>query len=247
TEVAVLQSEAKKMRLEASILTIRKNIVTTANSICTLIGCTPMEIERLPLAEQKMPELLESIPLEAVAIRPDVLKSEMALAQAFYATNAARSDFYPSVKLSGSAGWMTDGTSIADPMSFIWKAAGSLLQPVFRNGANKAALEVAKARQEEALQSFRQCLLEAGKEVNDALVVCQEAGGRLEIDRQRVETLNDAVAKIQLLMNHSTTNYLEVLTAQQSLLDAELDVVNDIVSLDASIVSLYHSLGGGIM
>jgi len=247
TEIAILQSRAKMMKLEASILTIQKNIIQAQNSLCTLVGTTLTEIERTELSEQSMPSFVEDISLETVAARPDVRSCEMALAQTFYTTNAARADFYPSIKLSGSAGWTVDGSVISNPMSFIWKAAGSLVQPVFRKGANKAALEVAKARQEEALQAFRQSLLDAGCEVNDALAGCQEADGRLEIDRQRVKTLNAAVEKIELLMKHSTTNYLEVLTAQQALLDAELDVVNDVVSLDASIVTLYHSLGGGIL
>jgi len=246
TEIAILQSKAKMMKLEASILTIQKNIIESQNSICTLVGCTIEDIERTDLCEQSIPAFVMDIPLETVAARPDVRSSEMALAQAFYATNAARADFYPSIKLSGSAGWTVDGSVVTDPMAFIWKAAGSLIQPVFKKGANKAALEVAKARQEEALLRFRQTLLDAGQEVNDALAGYQEAEGRLEIDSQRVKTLTAAVDKIELLMKHSTTNYLEVLTAQQSLLDSELDVVNDIVSLDASIVTLYHSLGGGV-
>lgn len=245
TNVAVLQTKAKRGKLESSVMSIKQNITETRNALCTLAGCTLKDIERSEMTEHSIPVFVSSVPLGIVAARPDVRASEMQLAQAFYVTNAARSAFYPSIKLSGSAGWMYDGKAITDPVSFIWNAAGSLLQPVFNRRANKSALEIARAKQEAALVSFRQTLLNAGKEVNNAITGYQTATDKLKLDRDRARILKNAADKIELVMKHSETNYLEVLTAQQSLLESELDIVNDMVSMNASLVALYRSLGGG--
>ena len=167
--------------------------------------------------------------------------------QSFYATNAARAAFYPNITLSGNAGWTNSGGELLlNPGKWLLSALGSLTQPLFSKGTNIANLKIAKARQEEVLLSFQQAILDAGKEVNDALAQWQTANSRIETNTEQVETLTLAVHKTELLMKHSSVNYLEVLTAQQSLLDAEQALVERQFDRIQGIINLYHALGGGV-
>ncbi|MGN0091934.1 MAG: efflux transporter outer membrane subunit, partial [Alistipes sp.] len=223
-DVAVRQARASRTALEASMLTIRKSIDATENSLCALLKETPHTIVRGRLDEQSFPDSLSTgIPLQLLANRPDVRQAEAALAQAFYAANAARASFYPKLTLSGTLGWTNNGGgAIVNPGKWLFNALAQLTAPLFNRGANIANLKIAKARQQEALFSFEQSLLDAGKEVNDALSEWQTADGRIRLDRQQIADLEAAAEKTRILMQYTSANYLEVLTAQQSLLGARL-------------------------
>lgn len=247
-DAAVLQARANRMALESSVLSIRKSIAETENALSALLALPSQAIERGALEDAVFPETVSiGVPLQLLANRPDVRQAERNLAQAFYATNAARAAFYPSLTLSGTLGWTNNGGGVVtNPAGWLANAVGSLVQPLFNRGANRANLKIAKARQEEATLLFRQSLLDAGKEVNDALTAWQTARQRLEIDRNQIATLREAVRKTELLMRHSPTTYLEVLTAQQSLLAAELTEAQDRFDEIEGVINLYHALGGGL-
>ena len=248
TEAAVAQARASKLSVEASVLTLQKQIRAQENSLSILLGRVPGSIERTTLDGQRFPDTLAvGVPLQLLGRRPDVRQAEAALAQAFYNTNAARSAFYPSITLSGSAGWTNNnGAAIVNPGNWLLSAIGSLTQPLFNRGQNITNLRIAKARQEEALLSFRQSLLKAGSEVNDALMQWQTANSRLKIIAEQVASLHTAVDITQQLMEFSNSaSYLEVLTARQALLQAELTETNDRFDQIQGIINLYHSLGGG--
>ena len=247
TDAAVLQAKANCMALESEILSIEKSIKESENALCTLLATTPSSIQRGTLTDQQFPsELSVGVPLQLLANRPDVSVAEHQLAQAFYATNAARASFYPAISLSGTFGW-TDGVGGVElnPAGWLLNAIGSLVQPLFNRGTHIANLKVAKAEQEVALLNFQQSLLNVGAEVNDALTALQTARRKLDIDNAQVATLQEAVRKTELLMRHSSVNYLEVLTAQQALLTAEQAVAQDHFDEIQSIITLYHALGGG--
>lgn len=247
TDAAVLQARANCMALESGIVSIEKSIKETENMLCTILFIPPRGVTRGTLKEQSFPkELSVGIPVQLLANRPDVQVAEHRLAQAFYATNQARSAFYPSITLSGTLGWTNSGGGVElNPAGWLLNAIGSLVQPLFNRGANIANLNIAKAEQEAATLSFQQSLLNAGAEVNNALTALQSAHRKLEIDGNQVSTLCKAVRKTELLMRHSSSNYLDVLTAQQSLLSAEQAVAQDLFDEIQSIISLYHALGGG--
>ena len=248
TEAAVAQARASKLSVEASVLTLQKQIRAQENSLSILLGRVPGSIERTTLDGQRFPDTLAvGVPLQLLGRRPDVRQAEAALAQAFYNTNAARSAFYPSITLSGSAGWTNNnGAAIVNPGNWLLSAIGSLTQSLFNRGQNITNLRIAKARQEEALLSFRQSLLKAGCEVNDALMQWQTANSRLKIIAEQVASLRTAVDNTQQLMEFSNSaSYLEVLTARQALLQAELTETNDRFDQIQGIINLYHSLGGG--
>lgn len=246
-DAAVLQARANLMALESSVLALRQSIHETENALSVLLALPAGSIERGTLDGQRFPEEVSvGVPLQLLANRPDVRQAEYNLAQAFYAVNAARAAFYPNLTLSGSLGWTNNGGAVLDPGKWLSSAIGSLAQPLFSRGTNRANLKIAKARQEEAALLFRQSLLDAGKEVNDALTAWQTARRQVGIAGSQIATLREAVRKTELLMRHSPTTYLEVLTAQQSLLAAELAEAQARFDEIQGVVSLYRALGGGM-
>ena len=245
-DAAVLQAKANRLALEASVVSIRKSIRETENVLSALLADTSHDIMRGALQKQQFPDTLSAgLPIQLLANRPDVRQAEWNLAQAYYATNAARSAFYPSLTLSGSTGWTNNvGGVVGNPGSWLFSAVGSLMQPLFNKGTNIANLRQAKARQEEALLLFQQSLLDAGKEVNNALTRWQSARIRMDYVNQQIMTLQEAVRKTELLMQHTSTNYLEVLTARQRLLEAELTQAQDKFEEIQGVIDLYHAVGG---
>ena len=244
-EAAVLQAKSNQLNVEGSMLSLQQQIIEVENSLSSLIGIVPMTIRRGNLNEQNFPlELSQGLPAHLLSRRPDVRQAEMALAQAFYAANMARSSFYPAISLSGALGWTAAGAGV-DPTSFFTDLGASLLQPIFNKRALKANLKKAQAQQKAALHEFRQSILDAGVEVNNALIQWQTAQESLVIDQKKVVHLQAAVWNTQLLMKHGLTNYLEVLTAQQTLLQAELAVASDKFEQIQGVINLYHALGGG--
>lgn len=244
-EAAVLQAKSNQLNVQASMIDLEQSIIETENAFCALLGITPMTIRRGNLNEQNFPiELSAGVPSQLLSGRPDVRQAEMALAQAYYATNIARSSFYPQLNLNGALGWTASGASV-DPGTFFANLAASVLQPVFAKRSLKANLKKAKAQQEEAMLQFRQSVLDAGVEVNNALIQWQSAQERMEIDRSQVVHLQAAVWNTQLLMKHGGATYIEVLTAQQTLLQAELSEASDKFAQIQGMINLYHALGGG--
>lgn len=246
-EASVSQSEANCRQVEASLLDLRQQVKEVENSLSILLGDVPGTIERGRLAGQEFPqELAVGVPLQLLSRRPDVKSAELSLASAFYSTNAARSAFYPSITLSGTAGWTNSaGSMIVNPGKLLFSAIGSLTQPLFNKGLNVAQLKIAKAQQEEARLAFQQALLNAGSEVNNALTQVQVARGKTELRARQITSLETTVCSTRLLMQYGTSTYLEVLTAQQGLLSAQLTQVADRFDEIQGIINLYQALGGG--
>jgi NodT family efflux transporter outer membrane factor (OMF) lipoprotein len=237
-EAAVLQAKANMLDVQNSIYVLYKKIFETENAFSSLIGIVPIIIDRGTLEGQEFIEHLSGgLPAEILGNRPDVRQAELQLKQAFYATNQARASFYPTVKL--------DGFLRFDPSGFITDLGASLLQPLYARGLNNAQLRRAEAQQKIALYEFRQKLLDAGIEVNNALIALKTAQSMVKIDKKQIVHLQAAVWNTQLLMKHGNTNYLEVLTAQQKLLQAELSEISDRYEEIRSVINLYHALGGG--
>ena len=249
TESAVAQSKGAYHQTEASLADLKRQVRETENSISVLLAKAPQNIERGTLEEQVMPtELAVGVPLQLLENRPDVKIAEMTLASAYYTTNSARAAFYPSISISGTYGWTNQaGNTIINPGKMIASAIGSLTQPLFYRGANIARLKIAKAQQAEAMLSFEQAILNAGADVSDALSLYQSAEDKRIQRVKQINSLEKSVEYTQelLTLGTSNTNYLEVLTAQQSLLNAQLSGISDEFQRLQAVVNLYHALGGG--
>lgn len=247
-QASIAQAKASRLEVENTVLSLSQQIKTQENSLCTLLGWTPRRIDRSELKSQIFPDdIAVGVPLQLLDNRPDIRQAEYALQSAFYSTNVARSAFYPSLTLSGTIGWTNNsGATIANPGNWLLNAIGSLVQPLFNRSRNVANLKIAKAQQEEALITFQQKLLEAGAEVNDALSQWQNAEQRLNVSARQIEALEDAVKSTRLLMTYSeSSGYLEVLTAQQTLLSAQLTETQETFDKIQGVIKLYHALGGG--
>lgn len=230
------QTEANYCDICNNLIDIRQEIQQVENQLCSLLGEMPHAIERGSLSEWQTPALLQTgIPARVLSNRPDVRQAEQTLAQAFYATNEARGAFYPAVTISGTY----------DFRHTLYDVLGSLVQPLFQRGTLQANLRVAKAQQQEAEVAFRQAIIDAGIEVNDALLAVKTAREKDKNYGQQVRHLQDAVKSTRLLMQHSSTTYLEVLTAQQTLLSAQINQVVNRLSEISNTITLYQALGGG--
>ena len=248
-EAAVSQMEAAHLGVQSSVLDLKEQINQVENSLSLLLAEPVHGISRTSWAEASFacPEQLSiGLPVQLLANRPDMRAAERSLEAASYQTNVARSAFYPSVTLSGSAGWTNSaGVGIVNPGKFLASAVGSLTQPLFAQGRIAGQYKIAKAQQEQALLAFQQALLNAGAEVNEALVACETTHEKAALYDKQVLALEKAHKSTSLLMKHGSTTYLEVLTAQQSLLNAQLKQTANRFMEIQSVINLYQALGGG--
>lgn len=247
TEAAVVQSEAQRYAAEVTIPDLKQNIKEIENALSILLGSAPEKIQRGTFANQKSIGILTTgIPAQLLANRPDVMQAELNFRRQFELTNIARASFYPTLSITGSAGFNSNEiNNFLDPVSFLASIGGGLTQPIFNRRANKTRLEVALAQQEEALLNFKSTLLIAGQEVSDALSFYETAGQKMLVRSKQTDALQKSVDYSQELLENGFANYTEVITARQSLLQAELASVNDKLQQLSAVVDLYRSLGGG--
>lgn len=238
---AVHEMQASLEALRADIVSLRYGIATTEASLCLLLAEPPHRIERSAFGAFEMPEQLHvGMPIRLLAARPDVRMAERNMEIAYYGTQQARQSFYPSLSLDGLFG--VAGTFSA--VNIIGQAVGSLTQPILQGGQLRAQLRNAQAEQEKARLQFVQTLYDAGSEVykyKRAIETAEEKSGHIGI---RVNALQEAFAATTELMNNGSTTYLEVLTAQESLLSAQLTQVENQYEMVRALISLYTALGG---
>ena len=247
TEAAVAQMRAASHQVEASLMDLKRQVRETENSLAVLLAKAPQTIERSTLDEQVMPEeLTAGVPLQLLENRPDVKVAEMTLASAYYTTNQARAAFYPGLNITGTAGWTNSaGAMVVNPGKVLLTAIGSLTQPIFNNGKLIANLKVSKAEEKIAQMNYQQAILKAGQEVSDALFLYETQNKKLQEDKGQVEQLDKAVTYTKALFQSGDATYLEILTAQQSLLSAQLSEVADNFQRMQAEINLYSALGGG--
>lgn len=245
-EVAVAQLEGAWYQVETAVRDIRNTINDVELSLCTTLCESPHNIARGKLNEVQFPEELKTgLPLSILSRRPDVRAAEHNLAVSHYALNASKAALYPSLTLSGVAGWTNNlGGTVVDPAGLLLNAAGSLFVPIFNSGALRGKVKIDRAEMEVARLDFQQAILNAGVEVNGALTKYQTALDKQEWRTRQVVSLTKAVSKTERLMQHSSTTYLDVLTAQQSLLQAETAQAQDTHDRITAAISLYRALGG---
>lgn len=248
TEAAVAQSKGAYHQTEASLADLKRQVRETENSISVLLAKAPQSIDRGTIENQDMPtNFTVGVPLQILENRPDVKAAELSLAAAYYQTNQARAAFYPGVTITATAGWTngSNGTVISNPAVFLWQAIGSLAQPIFQRGKLIANLKVTKREEEIAKMNYRQKILEAGKEVSDALFLYDTADKKLAEHRAQVIQMQRAVEMNNDLFQAGKATYLEIITAQQSLLSAQLNEVADTFQRMQAVINLYSALGGG--
>lgn len=247
TEAAVVQMRAVYHQVSGSLIELQRQVREVENSLSVLLAKAPQQIDRGTLDEQLIPEeLMAGVPLQLLENRPDVKIAEMTLASAYYTTNRARAAFYPGLNITATAGWTNgSGITVANPGQFMFQALASLAQPIFNNGKLMANLKVSKAEEKIAQMNYQQAILEAGKEVSNALHLYDATNRKLLQDKSQIEQLEKAVTYTNALFQSGQSTYLEILSAQQSLLSAQLTEVSDNVQRMQAVINLYSAVGGG--
>ena len=246
-ETSVQSAEANYYSVLAQATELKRQIRETENSLSLLLGQPAQTIARGKIENQSLPtDLSTGVSIQMLNNRPDVHYAEMTLAQCFYDTQAARSKFYPNISISGSGAFTNNsGGGIVNPGKWLLQAIGSLVQPIFQNGQLVAGLKVAKAQQEQAYNTWQNAVLSAGSEVSNALVLYNSSDEKSKLEQKQIESLTKNVEYTKDLFSMGSSTYLEVITAQQSLLNAELSKVQDDFYKMQAVVNLYYALGGG--
>ena len=246
-ETSVQSAEANYYSVLAQAEDLKRQIRETENSLSLLLGQPAQTIGRGKLENQSLPtEFSTGVGIQMLNNRPDVHYAEMTLAQCFYDVQTARSKFYPNISISGSGAYTNNGGGgIVNPGKWLLSAVASLVQPIFQNGQLIAGLKVAKAEQEQAYNTWQQAVLSAGSEVSNALVLYNSSDEKSKLEQKQIESLTKNVEYTKDLFSMGGSTYLEVITAQQSLLNAELAKVQDDFYKMQAVVNLYYALGGG--
>ena len=246
-ETSVQSAEANYYSVKAQGEDLKRQIRETENSLSLVLGQPAQTIARGKLEDQSLPSTFSTgIGIQMLSNRPDVHYAEMSLAQCFYDVNQARSKFYPSITISGSGAYTNNsGGGIVNPGKMLLSAVGSLVQPTLMNGQLTANLKVTKAKQEQAYNTWQNAVLTAGSEVSNALVLYNSSEKKSQMEEKQIESLTKNVTYTKDLFNMGSSTYLEVITAQQSLLNAQLSKVQDDFNKMQAVVNLYYALGGG--
>ena len=243
---ALEQSRAAYAQVMASLPAIKQTIRETENSLCLILNVPGQEIPRTTFGAQQLPTNFETgVPVQMLSNRPDVKAAEMSLAACYYDTNSARAAFYPQLNISGQEAWTNNLGQIVNPGKFMTTLMASITQPLFAKGKLIAGLKAAKANEEKAKLTFQTTLLKAGNEVSNALYKYQISTEKSVSRKEQVESARKASEFTTDLFELGTASYLEVLTAQQSYLTAQLSEVTDTYDRMQAVISLYTALGGG--
>lgn len=244
----VQSAEANYYSVQAKKTDLVRQMRESENALSLLLGQSAQTISRGKLEQQSLPaHLATGISIRMLNNRPDVHYAEMSLAQCFYNVQTARSRFYPNITISASGAFTNNsGMGIVNPGKWLLSAVGSLVQPIFQRGQIVAGLKVAKMRYEQAYNTWQQSVLSAGSEVSNALVLYNSSDEKSRIESKQIATLRQNVEDTKLLLLQSRSTYLEVITAQQSLLNVELSKVQDDFRKMQAVVNLYSALGGGV-
>ena len=257
---AVNQMESSYLNVKTQIVDTRRNIRATENAISRLLAGTPQHIERENWGFSANPNHPDSetgqrmfdtqflkigVPATMLEFRPDIRMANHAMEEAFYNVQAARSAFFPSITLTGSAGWTNNGGLIVNPGKILLNAVGQLTQPIFARGQLKANLKIQQLTQEDLQKKYVQTVIDAGNQVNEAMADCQAAREKHAYYHRQVQVLYDAYTGTHELMDNGKASYLEVLTAQESLLTAQLGEASNMYRGAQAVIALYIALGGG--
>lgn len=242
---AVQSAEANYLSTQAKAVDLKRQIREMENSLTLLMGEPAHAIARGKLENQQLPDKLSTgVGIQLLNNRADVHAAELELAQCFYDINVARSRFYPNITITGT-GAFTNNNGLVNPGKILLSAVGSLVQPVFQHGQIVAGLKVAQMQYEQAYNTWQNTILKAGNEVSNALVLYNSSNEKSQIEAKQIEVLRQNVEDTKASYGLTSTTYLEIITAQSNLLNAEISKVSDDFYKMQAVVNLYQALGGG--
>ena len=254
---AVNQQESSYLDVKLQIASMRRYIRATENEICSLLCITPQHIERTHWgAEAQYHSATEGqrlfeerylkigVPAMMLERRPDIRLANYYMEEAFYNVQAARAAFFPSITLNGEVGW-SNNSGLVNPGKLLWQVIGSLSQPIFARGQIRGNYKTAKLTEENLKKKYVQAVVDAGNAVNEAIADCKTAREKHDYYNRQVEVLHEAYVGTHELMDNGKASYIEVLTAQESLLSAQLNEAENLYHGAQGVIALYIALGGG--
>ena len=242
---AVQSAESNYYSILVRKADLNRQIRESENALSLLMAEPAQAIARGKIDAQNLPsQFATGVAIDLLRNRADIHANEMALAKCFYGIETARSKFYPNITISGSGGF-SNNQGMVNPAKWLWSAVGSLTQPIFKNGQLIAGLRVAKDQYQQAYNTWQNSILKAGNEVSNALVQYNTSAEKSAIEEKQIAVLKQNVEDTRALMASAGSTYLEVITAQSSLLNAEISKVSDDFSKMQAVVNLYQALGGG--
>ena len=248
SSLAIKQSEAQLAETRALIPDIKASIKAQENALQTLAGSYPDAVTRAQSLQEKAfsTELESGVPADLLANRPDIKQKEFELQAANARVGIARTEFYPTLKITGQGGLnaikATNWFSI--PASLFGNAAAGLTQPVFNKRSIRSAYEQALHQREAAVHEFRKSVLVGMEEVSSSLSNITHIKEQMSEVNNRKTVMHQAIADAQMLYKYGEANYLEVLTVQQGYLQAELAHTLVIQKEINAYIALYKALGG---
>ena len=256
---AVNQLESSYLSVKTQIVDTRRSIRSTENALCKLLGVTPQSIARshwataadyhTSTANQRMFDnqyLRLGVPAQMLEQRPDIRMANAAMEEAFYNTQTARAAFFPTITLTAQGGWTNSaGSMVIDPAKTFLNIVGSLTQPIFARGKIRANYKINRLTEENLQKKYVQTVIDAGNQVNEAMADCEAAREKHDYYHRQVEVLHEAYIGTHELMDNGKASYLEVLTAQENLLSAQLSEASNLYKGAQAIIALYIALGGG--
>jgi NodT family efflux transporter outer membrane factor (OMF) lipoprotein len=260
---AVNQMESSYLNVKTQLVDVRRSILSTENALCRLMAVAPQHIARKKWgsaalhhpdaqgadAGQRMFDtqfLKVGVPATMLEMRPDIRMANHAMEEAFYNTQTARAAFFPSITLTGTGGWTNSaGGAVIDPGKLLLSFVGQLTQPIFARGRLRANLKINQLTQEDLQKKYVQTVIDAGNQVNEAMADCQAAREKFAYYRRQVEVLYEAYTGTHELMDNGKAGYIEVLTAQENLLSAQLGEASNMYNGTQAVIALYIALGGG--
>ena len=256
---AVNQLESSYLSVKTQIVDTRRSIRSTENALCKLLGVTPQPIARshwataadyhTSTANLRMFDnqyLRLGVPAQMLEQRPDIRMANAAMEEAFYNTQTARAAFFPTITLTAQGGWTNSaGSMVIDPGKTFLNIVGSLTQPIFARGKIRANYKINRLTEENLQKKYVQTVIDAGNQVNEAMADCEAAREKHDYYHRQVEVLHEAYIGTHELMDNGKASYLEVLTAQENLLSAQLSEASNLYKGAQAIIALYIALGGG--
>ena len=243
---AVNQMESSYLNVKTQIVDVQRSIRSVENAICQMLAVAPQPIARNSWNAYEFPQNFSTgVPAKLLENRPDIKLADHILEEAFYNTQAARAAFYPKFSLQGVLGWGNNSGIIPNPGTLLLNALATLVQPVFAQGKLKANLKISKLSQEDIARQYVQTVINAGNQVNEALADCQAAREKDGYYKRQIEVLQAAYTGTHELMDNGKASYLEVLSAQEGLLSAQISEATNLYNGSRALIALYIALGGG--
>jgi outer membrane protein, multidrug efflux system len=247
-ELAVKQFEAQVLGSKKMEIDVQQKISEAESRLNFILGRYPQPIARNKSAfEHLIPTQIKvGIPTDLLHNRPDVKQAEYELEASKASLKVAKASFYPSFTISGGVAMEAFKSSLLfSPESFAFNILGSLVAPVINRSALKAQFKTANAAQIESMYNYQKSIMGSYVEVYNEMVNLKSVEKALDLKKQEVNTLNEAVGSSALLFKTGRANYLEVLTIQENVLQSQIELVETMKDQCSSVVSIYKSLGGG--